>query len=414
VNGVQATNNGDGTWSVNNIAETPGGTAQFYISAYPVSDVLSPNTINPLLNPLETDSVNIFQEIDKPSRLYVDTFNESYYDNQQINETSLDPPGTTAEQQSAMVQTMQWADGAGGSYTAKVTVTDNESPIPYPLPPGFFPNTSFNNEVDNLPASSWPDLVGGALIQTESDAQGDSSTTTNDDVIPHPVTQESYASASDTQYIADASVPGLAWVDYGLCTLNANDLQSGSAQATMKLFTGGKGVMQQNLWNLSASAAKLYPAVAIPPPFSIGSAGETDPTGNAWAVFAAGITVDTTVKANSPGYTFGDGAVEYTFTHVTIVPALTDTNLARLNLGVGEQVILGGMPGSTIWSTSAGRLSATTGSTINFFAPSNAASVTVTASVNGQQIATTFKVFEPSGLARVKTVGTNHYALGKR
>ena len=110
--------------------------------------------------------------------------------------------------------------------------------------------------------------------------------------------------------------------------------------------------------------------------------------------------------------------------HETVHPALTDTNLARLNLGVGEEVKFGFTPPfswTVDWSASGGGLSDypvwndAAGETVAngtwFTAPSNAANVTVTASFFGVDgsLKTKFKVFEPTGYDTNRTYKVYDY-----
>jgi hypothetical protein len=119
-------------------------------------------------------------------------------------------------------------------------------------------------------------------------------------------------------------------------------------------------------------------------------------------------------------------ATKFKLAHETVNPALTDTNRARLNLGVGEEVRFGFTPAfawpPVQWSASAGGLSSypywrdaagewvTNGT--GFTAPSNAANVTVTASFFGVDgsLKTKFKVFEPAGIDMNHTYKVNEYA----
>ena len=131
---------------------------------------------------------------------------------------------------------------------------------------------------------------------------------------------------------------------------------------------------------------------------------------------------------------------KYKLVHQTVNPALTDTNRDRLNLGVGEEVWLGffpeywsfspAVPVNPTWTTTAGGLMAGlppsgqtswpdgAGNTYynaeDFVAPSNAANVTIIATVAGQTLKEKFKVFEPSGVDTIHTYikATNHIGTG--
>ena len=188
----------------------------------------------------------------------------------------------------------------------------------------------------------------------------------------------------------------------------------------LKLATGGPlGSTQKNLWVISANAQDLDTGEQIPyNQISIGGFGNLDTNGNLYVVLPDDDPDSVTPQANGHrNYAFGVTAYEIPFTHTTRYPALTDTNRARLNLGVGEYVDFGGAPGDTQWTTSGGGLSGTNGSGTTFTAPSNAppggASVTVTATFKGQSVPTTFTVFPPSGYdhAVITSTHTNLYGL---
>jgi hypothetical protein len=98
---------------------------------------------------------------------------------------------------------------------------------------------------------------------------------------------------------------------------------------------------------------------------------------------------------------------ELKLVHATVCEALTDKNLARLNLGVGEYVSLGFTGGDynwwdvPIWTTTAGGLSSFDGWVNQLTAPSNAVNATVKVKVRDEELEVKFKVFEPSGVDHV-------------
>ena len=75
---------------------------------------------------------------------------------------------------------------------------------------------------------------------------------------------------------------------------------------------------------------------------------------------------------------------------------------------MGEEVNLTFSHGSANWTTTGGRLSATSGSTVVFTAPDRAASITVTATATSVRCnpTITFTVIEPSGISQQQTAGT--------
>ena len=116
----------------------------------------------------------------------------------------------------------------------------------------------------------------------------------------------------------------------------------------------------------------------------------------------------------SDNYSFSRPTVQtYQIIHQTMHPALTDKNRARLKLGVGEEVVLSGMPTNTIWNASAGTLSGSNGNGTMFTAPNNKGTVTVTAKVNGISLQTIFNVVEPASESAV-IYSNNTYSAGSQ
>ena len=187
-----------------------------------------------------------------------------------------------------------------------------------------------------------------------------------------------------------------------------------TADAEMKLATGGPaGSRQQNLWVLSATATDVKTGLPVPPEqISIGSYGNLETNGNLYVILPDNDpTVVTPKVAGTSYYKFSaPAATKYKLTHQTHYPALTDTNRARLNLGVGEEVDLGGMPSKMVW-TGPG-LPATTNSGVTFTAPNNACPATVVATYHGLPLPTKFTVLAPTGVDHAKISATNNYPLG--
>jgi hypothetical protein len=119
----------------------------------------------------------------------------------------------------------------------------------------------------------------------------------------------------------------------------------------------------------------------------------------------------TTVTPNAPAYkynTFYMGADKFALINQTVSPIPTDQ--ARLTLGVGEQVVitLTNISQQRIvpqkdaalvrWTTSAGSVYPTNGSSTTLTAPSNAATATVTMSYGAMAHSIDFTVIEPTGV----------------
>ena len=144
---------------------------------------------------------------------------------------------------------------------------------------------------------------------------------------------------------------------------------------------------------------------------SLENLGNLDANGNVYALLADNtrVTVTPSVKG-ADDYTFTPPTpAQYTLTHQTTHTAIGDTNLSRLNLGVGEEVVFNGLPNdtNTQWTVTNGGLSSMYGCPVTFTAASNACSATVTATAHGQPLpAVTFQVFEPSfhGVSEISDV----------
>jgi hypothetical protein len=202
----------------------------------------------------------------------------------------------------------------------------------------------------------------------------------------------------------------------------------------MTLTTGGPvGSTAKNLFEISATA--LTQTNAEPPnpdhvpwlpdsPYAgvpydqitVDSFGQLDSEGNAYAMLPDNKDVGATahIKGHDKN-TYHLTPGKYHLTSWTHYPALTNTNRDRTTIGVGEQVDLNGMPGKTIWTASAGGLSATNGGGVTFTAPSNAPpgglTATVTATVGNASLAIPFTVLPPSGIDHAQIIGTNSYPL---
>ena len=139
------------------------------------------------------------------------------------------------------------------------------------------------------------------------------------------------------------------------------------------------------------------------------------PDGLAYGKAAVGSAVSIILNAKVPFHHFNNVAGAPRLKSWTIYPALTNPNRERTTIGVGEEVDLGGMPSRTKWSAGGGGLSGTNGSDVRFTAPSNAPpggiTVTVIATVKNASLAIPFNVVPPSGIDHAKIIGTNRFSL---
>jgi hypothetical protein len=91
--------------------------------------------------------------------------------------------------------------------------------------------------------------------------------------------------------------------------------------------------------------------------------------------------------------------------------ATTPTNQARTTIGVGEQVnicLVGSPSGTYTWSTSAGSVIPTNGTSTTLTAPGNAATATITVKYAGGSCTLPFDVKEPSGVKMVTDGNYRH------
>jgi len=100
--------------------------------------------------------------------------------------------------------------------------------------------------------------------------------------------------------------------------------------------------------------------------------------------------------------------------------ATTPTNRTRLTIGVAEEVslsLVGAPAGTFTWSTSAGSVNPTNGTSTTLTAPSNAATATVTVNYGGGSCQLAFGVIAPSGyyasnVTAITGIGTNVAGAG--
>jgi hypothetical protein len=192
------------------------------------------------------------------------------------------------------------------------------------------------------------------------------------------------------------------------------------ARTDLKLFTGGKAkVARKSLIHISASAVEYGRPGGVPwyqtPGTSVAAARiqmfgwwlfgrqNPDPNGDLYLALPDNAAKNLNLRVKgAKHYDATVNVIRHDLLHETVCRALTDPNLARTQLGVGEYVNCwfepGNFPTNGVWSVSAGGLDMTTGNAVWFTAPSNAANVTVTASVAGTaKFEIKFKIKEPTG-----------------
>ena len=279
INGVAGVNNGDGTWSADNVPTTPGGVAVFDATAYPPAEAPANNAGGNGVNPQTANAQNTSTNPDKPVRLYVkeNTMDVDYF--RQEDDTGVDPPSYSTQSYFTSYS-HHWNDGVGGGGVFTGDSTGSCSPSAYGWPYHDWANITFQ-----WPASFWPDFVDGTytLTGTNWDAFGemgdpyeDSGTVSG--VYDRPVGQPEPGGLGPVGQIlySNPLIAGehckfnLIWdmqdEGYGVVG-NTHYNYCRTADTTWHLQTGGKATpKKQNLWQLSASASAVVVQTALNPP----------------------------------------------------------------------------------------------------------------------------------------------------
>jgi hypothetical protein len=229
VNGVQGTNNGDGTWSAANVPTTPGGVAIFDVTAYPSSEAPSSNLSGSGVNPQTANAANTTtNNMDKPPRLYVENDIQSFVWTE-VDGSTCHPTGSGW---SKVSYDQHWNDGQGGGGFY------SERTYYLPEPPYDTVDRDCHTDI-SWPTSSWPVLVEGSQASTCQD---------DDLVYPAPNIRMEHCA---TAYASENYDWDCGW-DYLTYTRHA--------QTTMKLQTGGKAQSgRKNLFVINGSATKVKP-----------------------------------------------------------------------------------------------------------------------------------------------------------
>lgn len=343
VNGVPASNNGNGTWTV---TIPPVGSNGGSVQA-------------------TAGSQGVETPVQAPQGIYISSFHKKWQ-NASIGD------GFT----NYSTYITSWSDGQGG------TVRDLDQ----------WGNSS-KLDATTWPATAWPQSLpyGTETVYTNGAVYY------TDTVYPPNFPQTHY----DGKY-----GPG------------QDDFQT--IDTEMKLATGGPlGSTEVNFWLITADATAytnyndIYGESVPPEQISIGGFGNLDTNGELYVLLPDNDPNNVTPKV--PGkdrYNFSVSGIKYTLYHATAVQALSNPDLGRTTIGVGEIVNFGGMPPKTKWAASAGSLSVNTGSSTTFTAPNNAANATITMTIGKLTKTITFNVVEPSGYDHANVTATNHYTIG--
>jgi hypothetical protein len=250
VNGVPGTNNGDGTWSANNVPVTPGGVAIFNVTAYPSGE--TPSGGGDGINPQSANSVNFLVEMDKPPRFYVANYSlveirnsDDLYEGDYNTDWALLDWGSAYDDWRTE---LNWTDQAGGAET----MTENEAVLGTLW--AIEDQNGVYQEWDTWPPSVWPTPTNGVQVSTNYGWTAYYNTNYSGGVsnnafgFPNIPMEHCYLKGTLTASATFPSGSQTTVVRHHLTFFR-------KAQTVMKLQTGGKaGAGRQSLFQFTASA----------------------------------------------------------------------------------------------------------------------------------------------------------------
>ena len=382
VNGVKAALNGT-AWEADNVPTTPGGTAVFEARAIPNSDNggngtggsggSSASYADPG-NPNSAQAHDADSQVDKPKRLYVESY--SYSESCDIHPFGAgyasDGHQTYSFQiNDACTWTLDWTDGVGGKGSEA-----NSGDQTFSGTLGGDDSSWAESEAHQWPASFWPDLVDG--------------TGTTSYTVTHngQTSGGSWSGEVDPPYVGEDSWPVIAFEH---CHVQGSKAGSAShsdgrggyktskdqvnfrrgADTVMKLFTGGKAESKrQNIFALSATAQRPFSMSLKPnllddsgwweyelPPkwgqwinidltlITIGELGQLGSDGILWVELPDGVTKDVTPKVKGLDYyTFDPPPPPSKYTPVIVANNVTlepDEVVGNAQFCVGQYLTFG-------------------------------------------------------------------------
>jgi hypothetical protein len=411
VNGVPATVYDGGYWQVDSLPLAPGGTVVLQATA----QLSNGATVQTLLTQQRDPMV----------------FTQTY--GYELDYSLTGASGTNTFE--GHHTQLQWARGLGGTNTqadwwvdASGNVSSNLAITVWPPDNGYLPNP---NLLGQIVGTSY---YNGVLTDTTTSTSG----------VPNVEWMEESTSAGAGTWPEQFQT---SWTE--------------SSAREIHLFTGGGACRQsQGLFDLSASLNYetqldqraydwylLYPGLAfwpflssasppaaVPPQqITLAGLGCLDEHGKLWTMQPDGSDLAVTPKALSamsafPALAFRalapasraastGGALPLPQKRklVSYWAASVPANKARTTVGVGEQVLVEFSPSLQMkarWTTTGGSLSTNYATGALLIAPSNAANVTVTATVKRKTDRIRFTVLEPTGIDHAQITDTNYYSLG--
>jgi hypothetical protein len=335
VNGVQGTNNGDGTWGATNVPVTAGGTASFDVTAYPPAYAPSGDSWtnfaveeDSYTNPEPADPEAIHVDWDKPAVVYVSHM-KYHFTGSGVNYLGYGY---------SFIDDRNWSPGDGGYWNEYEAVTNDVDS-----------SEDFWDETWPDDAGNFPVLPGLAAAYGDDSLNGSATGYTNRDI-----------SAPDFEWIDMASSFREVESYLGPSDLVPLTVAEDSAQV-VKLFTGGKAERQvKNLFVLNQALYQgeyepdfgdMAPiGAAIPPQqISLGSYGNQGTDGNLYVAFKNDQNVVITPQTAHAWYGGNlAGVQKYTLTltastNGTAVDLLT-TNTPEFCVGQYVTFALNGLP----------------------------------------------------------------------
>jgi hypothetical protein len=257
VNGIKATDNGDGTWSAE-ITPIGIGGGLVLVTAIPNTDNGGNGSGGgPGVNPTSANSINAEAVVNPPQGVYVSAYHYN------VQQTFLEPDyypvfSWTNELWSYV---LDWQDGQGGTESGFFFVDW----LPYEPA----------SRATTWPTNHWPQaLTNGFQIQN--------------------VDGENYTNLVDP--------PALPGEHCDTFVITGSNSERRTADTEMKLATGGPlGSTQKNLWCITATATDADTGLPIPPEqLQIGNLGTLDTNGELWVLLPDNDPLNVTVKPLEP------------------------------------------------------------------------------------------------------------------
>jgi len=374
VNGTNATQLGDGTWNAN-IVPVTSGNGVVEVTAIPNSDNGGNGSGSDFSgNPMSALAKSASTQVAANSGIH--TLSYHYHLHREI-------PSSSAKGD----WTVDWADGGPGKQVNQTWNWSSGYPYIY---------VSYQWQ-----PTKWPQGGIASVSGTEISFYG-SSWQTNSFIGISPPLRSEY-----TKGLTETHNP----FDYNYGAGSAPETIKMDENVDLQLSTGGlPGSTEKHLWCISPNTPnymfwvgnyEFWTDQTVPPQqISIGTFGQLNANGNAYALIADNSTVDVTPQVkNLDWYSFNLQATEYTLKHSTGCTARDNPDDSRTTIGIGEVVGFYGMPSETIWSVSGnGTITQTNGDSTFFRAKLTPGSATVTATIGSVTIQTTLTILAPDSI----------------